>query len=120
MGTAQDVRVGALSIDWSSADTWIGVGGAVAGLAFGIGIPAFYMSIQSKDEERLEELRELNRQTYKETGQYLSEVRTPSFHSMSRSRVWSPGVVCWERAAACITSHLLAGGSSCFQIPTLD
>lgn len=56
----------------------MGVGVAVAGLAVGIGIPAFYMQLDAKDEERLEELRELNRQTYKETGEYLSEVRQPS------------------------------------------
>lgn len=54
----------------------MGVGVAVAGLAVGIGIPAFYMNLDAKDEERLEELRELNRQTYKETGEYLSEVST--------------------------------------------
>ncbi|KAK9813616.1 hypothetical protein WJX73_010796 [Symbiochloris irregularis] len=65
--------VAALAIDWSSPDTWAGVGVAVAGLAVGIGIPAFYMQLDAKDEERLEELRELNRQTYKETGEYLSE-----------------------------------------------
>lgn len=32
------------------------------------------MSMESRDEERLEELRELNRQTFKETGSYLSDV----------------------------------------------
>ena len=74
----QSVSTGALAIDWSSSDTWLGVGVAVAGIAIGVGIPAFYMQLESKDEERLEELRELNRQTYKETGEYLTEVRHPS------------------------------------------
>ena len=70
----QDVCVGALSLDWSSVETWIGVGGAFAGLGLGVGIPAFYMSLESKDEQRLQELRELNRKTFEETGEYLSEV----------------------------------------------
>ena len=71
--TMQGSRVQALEIDWSDTDTWLGVAGAVAGLALGIGAPAAYMMLESSDEKRLEELRELNRQTYKETGQYLSE-----------------------------------------------
>ncbi len=64
-----------LEIDWSDPDTLIGVAGGVLGLLVGIGAPLFYISRDEKDEQRLEELRELNRQTFKETGEYLSEVR---------------------------------------------
>lgn len=44
------------------------------GLSVGIGAPLFYISRDRADEKKLEELRELNRQTFKETGQYLTEV----------------------------------------------
>lgn len=64
-----------LEIDWSDPDTLIGVAGGVLGLVVGIGAPLFYISRDEKDEQRLEELRELNRQTFKETGEYLTEVR---------------------------------------------
>lgn len=40
------------------------------------GAPLFYISRDERDEQRLEELRQLNRQTFKETGEYLSEVRS--------------------------------------------
>ena len=33
----------AIEIDWSDPDTWIGAGGAVLGLAMGIGAPILYM-----------------------------------------------------------------------------
>jgi hypothetical protein len=62
-----------LDIDWSDPDTQIGALGAVLGLALGIGAPAFYASRDNRDEERLEELRALNRATKAETGEYLSQ-----------------------------------------------
>ena len=37
------------------------------------------MLLQQSDEKKLEELRELNRQSYKETGQYMSEVTSQSW-----------------------------------------
>lgn len=40
------------------------------------GAPLFYISRDERDEQRLEELRQLNRETFKETGEYLSEVRS--------------------------------------------
>ncbi|CAL8469063.1 g8604 [Coccomyxa elongata] len=49
------------------------------GLLVGIGAPLFYISRDEKDEQRLEELRELNRQTFKETGEYLSEEEIKAF-----------------------------------------
>ena len=63
-----------LEIDWSDPDTLTAVAGGVLGLLVGIGAPLFYISRDEIDEKRLEELRELNRQTFKETGEYLSEV----------------------------------------------
>ena len=64
-----------LQIDWSDPDTLTGVLGGILGLSIGIGAPLFYISRDRADEKKLEELRELNRQTYKETGQYLTEVK---------------------------------------------
>lgn len=63
----------AIEIDWSDPDTWIGAGGAILGLAMGIGAPILYMKAAERDEERLEELRELNRATKEATGEYMSE-----------------------------------------------
>ncbi|BDA45170.1 hypothetical protein COCOBI_06-6510 [Coccomyxa sp. Obi] len=68
-----------LEIDWSDPDTLIGVAGGVLGLLVGIGAPLFYISRDELDEQRLEELRELNRQTFKETGEYLSEEEIKAF-----------------------------------------
>lgn len=65
--------VGAVSIDWSDPDVQIGALGAFLGLALGIGAPIFYISRDERDEERLEELRALNRATKEETGEYMSQ-----------------------------------------------
>ncbi|PNG99425.1 hypothetical protein TSOC_007143 [Tetrabaena socialis] len=63
----------ALEIDWSDPDTQIGLAGMVLGLVLGLGAPLFYISRADRDEERLEELRALNRSTFAETGEYMSE-----------------------------------------------
>lgn len=75
-----------LEFDWSDPDTLVGVAGAVLGLAVGIGAPLFYISRDERDDKRLEELRELNRQTYKETGEYLSDVRVAPLHTVKLLR----------------------------------
>ena len=64
----------AIELDWSDSGTWTGVGAAVLGIAIGIGAPIFYSQRDDLDEARLEELREMNRQHYKETGRYLTDV----------------------------------------------
>jgi hypothetical protein len=65
----------ALEIDWSDSDTWVGITAAVLGLGLGIGAPIFYTSRIDEDEKNLDELRKLNRQNFKETGEYMTEVR---------------------------------------------
>lgn len=70
-----------LQIDWSDPDTLTGLLGGLLGLAVGIGAPLFYISRDRADEKKLEELRELNRQTFKETGQYLTEVHSCLVHT---------------------------------------
>ncbi|WIA17067.1 hypothetical protein OEZ86_014244 [Tetradesmus obliquus] len=47
--------------------------GLALGLLFGIGAPAWYINRTERDEERLEELRAMNRATYKETGEYMTD-----------------------------------------------
>ena len=63
-----------IQLDFADPDTLTGLAAAVLGLGVGIGAPLFYISRDDKDEERLADLRELNRQHYKETGKYLTEV----------------------------------------------
>ena len=74
-----------LQIDWSDPDTLTGLLGGILGLAVGIGAPLFYISRDRADDKKLEELRELNRQTFKETGQYLTEVCASALHGSSGS-----------------------------------
>jgi hypothetical protein len=65
----------ALAIDWSDPDTYWGIAAAVAGLGLGIGAPVFYSQRVEADQQTLEEVRKLNRDTFKETGKYLTDVR---------------------------------------------
>ncbi len=67
--------VRAIEIDWTDPDTQIAVAGCVLGLVAGLGAPIWYINRAEKDEERLEELRALNRATFNQTGEYMSEVR---------------------------------------------
>ena len=69
----QQTRAG-IELDWTDPDTLTGAFAAVLGIAVGIGAPLFYISRDNADEKRLSDLRELNRQNYKETGKYLTEV----------------------------------------------
>lgn len=63
-----------IELDWSDPDTLTGLFAAVLGVAVGIGAPLFYISRDNADDKKLGDLRELNRQNYKETGKYLTEV----------------------------------------------
>lgn len=65
--------VGAIEVDWSDPDVQIGAFGAVLGVVMGIGVPIFYVSRDERDEERLEELRALNRATKEATGEYMTD-----------------------------------------------
>jgi hypothetical protein len=62
------------SQDFSDPDTQLGVAGVVLGLVLGLGAPAWYINRTERDEERLEELRALNRAQYQETGEYMTDV----------------------------------------------
>ncbi len=75
---ARQKRVQAgIELDWTDPDTLTGAFAAVLGIAVGIGAPLFYISRDNADDKRLADLRELNRQNYKETGKYLTEVSAP-------------------------------------------
>ncbi|KAI8472708.1 MAG: hypothetical protein J3K34DRAFT_413371 [Monoraphidium minutum] len=63
----------AIELDFSDPDTQLSVAGVVLGLVMGIGAPLWYVNRTERDEERLEELRALNRANYKETGEYMSD-----------------------------------------------
>lgn len=76
------LSLAAVEVDWSDPDVQIGALGAVLGVGLGIGVPIFYVSRDERDEERLEELRALNRATKEATGEYMSdeeiaEIRPP-------------------------------------------
>lgn len=66
-------KVRAIELDFSDPDTQLSMAGLALGLLFGIGAPAWYINRTERDEERLEELRAMNRATYKETGEYMTE-----------------------------------------------
>jgi hypothetical protein len=67
-------KVRAIELDFSDPDTQLSMAGLVLGLVFGLGAPAWYINRTERDEERLEELRAMNRATFKETGEYMSDV----------------------------------------------
>ena len=71
----QQQRLGRVAaLDWSDPDTQIGALGGLLGVLVGIGTPLFYIIRTERDEDRLEELRALNRATKEETGEYLTDV----------------------------------------------
>eukprot|EP00976_Prorocentrum_cordatum_P104668 1193988-Prorocentrum_minimum.AAC.2 len=57
-------------------DTVGAVLAGVAGITCGLGIPIFFAKMEARDKARVEELRDMNRQNLKATGETLSEVRT--------------------------------------------
>lgn len=65
--------VRAIELDFSDPDTQLSIAGIVLGLVAGIGAPLWYIQRTERDEERLEELRALNRAAFKETGEYLTD-----------------------------------------------
>ncbi|CAD7703243.1 unnamed protein product, partial [Ostreobium quekettii] len=56
-----------------TADTAVGVGVAVLGLVAGLGIPIFLVKREQRDEQRIEAIRELNRDAIATTGEPLSK-----------------------------------------------
>lgn len=58
----------------TDTDTQLAVAGVLLGLVAGLGAPAWYISRTERDEERLEELRAMNRANYSATGEYMTEV----------------------------------------------
>jgi hypothetical protein len=75
--TVQPCR--AIDLDFSDPDTQLAMAGCVLGLVFGIGAPVWYTNRTEVDNQRLEELRALNRATYEETGEYMSESEIEKF-----------------------------------------
>jgi hypothetical protein len=87
--------VRAIELDFSDPDTQLSVAGCVLGLVLGLGAPAFYISRTERDEERLEELRALNRATFQETGEYMSEVRQRRLKAASQRPTPAGGANEW-------------------------
>lgn len=67
------VKARAIELDFSDPDTQLAVAGCVLGVVFGLGTPLWYINRTERDEERLDELRALNRANFQATGDYLSE-----------------------------------------------
>ncbi|KAF5836709.1 hypothetical protein DUNSADRAFT_5536 [Dunaliella salina] len=63
----------AIELDFSDPDTQLAVAGVMLGLFAGIGAPLWYINRTERDEERLEELRAMNRANYSQTGEYMTE-----------------------------------------------
>mmetsp|Transcript_14811 Transcript_14811/g.22439 ORF Transcript_14811/g.22439 Transcript_14811/m.22439 type:complete len:168 (-) Transcript_14811:250-753(-) len=63
----------AIEIDFSDPEIQLAITGAFLGLAGGIGFPIFYKLRDDADQERLKEIKEMNRQQFEETGQYMTD-----------------------------------------------
>jgi len=66
-------RTRALEIDWSDPGVYVAAAGALIGVAVGIGVPIFMVRRDRFDEERLEQIRALNKATFEATGEYLTK-----------------------------------------------
>ncbi len=82
------VATRAIELDFSDPDTQLSVAGVVLGLVAGLGAPLWYINRTERDEERLEELRAMNRATFEQTGEYMSDV-SPAHSEESLLRVMS-------------------------------
>jgi hypothetical protein len=69
----------AIDIDISDPDTQVALAGCLLGVLFGIGAPIWYTNRTEVDNARLEELRALNRATFEETGEYMSDTEIEKF-----------------------------------------
>lgn len=65
--------VAAVDVDFSDPNTLLAAGGAALGLLAGLAIPIFLVAREQRDEERIEAIRELNRQTKEATGEPLTQ-----------------------------------------------
>jgi hypothetical protein len=111
------MQLAELDIDWSDPDTQIGALGAFLGVALGIGAPMFYASRDDRDEERLEELRALNRATKEETGEFMSPVGAAGWGSPGANE-WSGCMVRapdWAVGPACSLHMLMASSPTSMQ-----
>ena len=55
-----------------------GVLAAFAGVGFGFGVPMIFEAAEKRDATRLDDVRELTRETLRTTGETLSDVSTPT------------------------------------------
>mmetsp|Transcript_31374 Transcript_31374/g.55162 ORF Transcript_31374/g.55162 Transcript_31374/m.55162 type:complete len:182 (-) Transcript_31374:308-853(-) len=63
----------AIEIDMTDPDIQKAIGGALLGVLGGIGFPIFYKLRDNADQERLKDIREMNRQQFEETGSYMTD-----------------------------------------------
>lgn len=76
----------AIELDFSDIDTQLSVAGIAMGILVGIGAPLWYINRVEADNDRLEELRALNRATFEQTGEYMTEVSAMA--AMGKVRWW--------------------------------
>lgn len=56
-----------------SQEVLLGAAAGVLGIGTGIGLPILFGKLEQRDKDRLERVRQINRQTLKETGETLPE-----------------------------------------------
>jgi len=84
----------------------------------GIGAPLWYINRTERDEERLEELRAMNRANYSATGEYMTEVGV-TWCGCAHGRPLPAAMLMWEGSPWCFVAtntaflHTLAAGGDC-------